>query len=104
MRLNPSPQVIASLQIYHNFEYSTTMGDHKINLYDLGFSVCSSYVSCVNELKMILDVIDSLHFCKGNLCEDFSEIVLHNKGMFYGTDHKFLCMVFLCDYKLLVLT
>ena len=94
MKLKPTPQVIASLQIYRNFEYSTTMGDHKINLCDLGFSVGSSYVSCVNDLKMILDVIDSLHFCEGNLCEDFSEIVLHNKGIFYGTDRKFfLCTV-----------
>ena len=91
MRLKPTPQVIASLQIYHNLEYSTTMGD--INLCDLGFSVGSSCVSCVNDLKMILDVIYSLHFCKGNLCEDFSEIALHNKRMFYGTDRKFLWAV-----------
>ena len=89
MKLTPSPQVTASLQIYPNFEYNISMGDHRINLGNLGIPVCTQ-VYCVNDLRLIFNAINSLHLCEGNLCEEFSEVVLHNEGKFYGTDHKLL--------------
>ena len=88
MKLIPSPQVIASLQIYPNFEYNVNIGDHRINLRNLGVPYCS-HVCCVNDLILILTTINSLNFCEGNLCEDFPEVVVHNGGKFYGTDRKF---------------
>ena len=74
MKLTPSPQVTASLQIYPNFEYNISMGDHRINLGNLGMPVCT-HVYCVNDLRLIFNAINSLHLCEGNLCEEFSEVV-----------------------------
>jgi len=84
VKLTPSPQVTASIQIYPNFEYNVTMGDHRINL---GVPFCS-HVCCINDLILILTAINSLHFCEGSLCENFSAVVLHNGGRFHGTDRK----------------
>jgi len=81
MKPTPSPQVTASIQMYPNFEYNVTMGDHRIKL-------GSAILFCIKNLILILTAINFLHFCEGNLSEDFSEMVLHNGGKFYGTDRK----------------
>ena len=37
---------------------------------------------------VLLNKIGSFHLCEGNLCSEFSDVVVHNKGKFYGTDRK----------------
>jgi len=88
IKLTPSPQVTASIQIYPNFEFNVTMGDHRINLGSLGVPFCS-HVCCINDLILIITAINSLHFCEGNMCEDF---LRWSGGKFYGTGCKLLLM------------
>ena len=88
MKLEPSPHVIASVQIQPIFEYSVTMEEQVISLLHLGATVCSR-VSCVSDILLLLRTIDQLHMCEGNLCSEFSEVAQHNGGKFLGTDRKF---------------
>ena len=88
MKFVPSPHVIWSVQIHSSFEYSVTMEDYSIHLPQLRTVVCShvcSRVCCVSDVLLLLRTIDTLHLCEGNLCSEFSEVVLYNKGMFYGS-------------------
>ncbi|XP_065883726.1 uncharacterized protein [Dysidea avara] len=87
MKLVPSPYVVASVQIYSNFNYSVTIEGHSISLAKLGAAVCSK-ISCISDALLLLRTIDQLHMCEGNLCSEFTEVVQHNEGKFLGTDRK----------------
>jgi len=88
INLEPSPHVVASVQIHSSFEYSVTIEEHEISLPQLGATVCSR-ISCISDVLLLLGTIDRLRFCEGNLCSEFSEVVQHNGGKFLGTDRKF---------------
>ena len=88
MKLDPSPHVVASVQIHSNFEYNVAVEEHVVRMAELGTTV-GSRVSCVSDVLLLLRAIDLLHMCEGNLCSEFLEVVQHNRGKFLGTDCKF---------------
>ena len=86
MKFSP-PHISVSVQISSNFEYCVTLEGYTINLPQLEAPI-GSCISCVNDVIVLLNTINTFHLCEGNLCSEFPDLVVHNKGKFYGTDRK----------------
>ena len=66
------------------------MEDYPIHLPQLRTVVCS-HVCCICDVLLLLRTIDKATY----VCSEFSEVVLHNKGIFHGPDRKLsirICM------------
>jgi len=87
VKFSPSPRISVSVQISSTLEYCVTFESYTISLPHLGTPV-GSRISCINDVMVLLNKIGSFHLCEGNLCSEFSDVVVHNKGKFYGTDRK----------------
>ena len=98
MKFSPL-RISVSIEISSNFEYCVTLEGYTINLPQLGAPI-GSRISCVNGIIILLDTINTFYLCEGNLCSEFPDLVVHNKGLFYGTDHKlYSIMISLVLYR-----
>ena len=93
MKFSP-PRISVSVQISSNFEYCVTLEGYTINLPQLEAPI-GSRISCVNDVIVLLNTINTFHLCEGNLCSEFPDLVVHNKGKFYGTDRKLYFIIYL---------
>ena len=41
--------------------------------------------------------VDQFNLYEGNLCSEFTEVIQHNEGKFFGTDRKLLYTVFIIN-------
>lgn len=88
MKFSPSPHISVSVQITSTLEYCVTFESYTISLPHLG-ALVGSRISCINDVMALLNTMSSFHLCEGNLCSEFSDVVDHNKGKFYGSDRMF---------------
>jgi len=87
VKFSPSPHIRVLVQISSTLEYCVTFESYTISLPHIRTPV-GSRISCIDDIMVLLNKISTFHLCEGNLCSEFSDVVVHNKGKFYGADRK----------------